>query len=298
MSLLASVFAGALLFQAVTPASEQEMARIDDIVVTARRDAEQIRSFLHDVSLPEGNLNTARFFRNVCVGVINLRPDAAQLVADRVSQAAMDVGLTAGEPGCAPNILVIATNDGAALARGLVQRKRLAFDPGGTGMVRNRRALEAFQSGNAAIRWWHVAVPTDSHTGQIAVRLPGEDAPVITGVTSRLRTELRHDISRVIVILDMSKLEGLHFGQVADYVSMVSLSQVDAGGNFTGYDSILSLLADNRQVQGLTEWDQAYLHALYSAELNQVPKSRQQGEIANLMQRARSANFAAEHVPD
>lgn len=293
---VATILSGLMAFQASTsqPAA-QDATRIDDIVVSARRDADQIRSFLDDISLPERSLNTARFFNKVCVGVVNLRPDAAQLIADRVSLVAEEVGLEAGEPGCTPNILVIATNDGAGLARGLVERKRRAFDPGGSGMVRNRSALEAFQSGDDAIRWWHVAVPVDSHTGQRAVRLPGEEAPMITGVTSRLRTELRHDISRVIVILDMNRLEGLHFGQVADYISMVSLSQVDAGGNFAGYDSILAMLADNRQIQTMTEWDEAYLKALYGAELNQVTKSRQQGEIARLMERSRPTDTQTDH---
>ena len=289
MSLVASVVAGFMAVQASASAPPvQEPTRIDDIVVSARRDADQIRSFLDDVALPERNLNTARFFRKVCVGVINLRQDAAQLIADRVSLVAEEIGLEAGEPGCSPNILVIASNDGAGLARGLVQRSRRAFNPGGSGMVRNRSALEAFQTGDSAIRWWHVAVPVDARTGQSLVQLPGEDAPLVTGAVSRLRSELRHDIARVIVIVDISKLDGLHFGQVADYVSMVSLSQVDAGGIFEGYDSILSLLADNRQVQSLTEWDEAYLKALYSAELNQVSKSHQRGEIARLMESARS----------
>lgn len=288
MSLFSSLFAVSLLFQSVEPLTEQQATRIDDIVVSARRDADQIRSFLDDVSLPERSLNTARFFENICVGVVNLRPDAAQLIADRVSQVSLDVGLNPGEPGCRPNVLVIATNDGAGLARGLVQRKRRAFDPGASGMVRNRTALEAFQTGDAAIRWWHVAAPMDAHSGHLAVRLPGEEAPQTRGSNSRLRSELRHDIARVIVILDLTKLEGLHFGQVADYISMVSLSQVDAGGNFSGYDSILAVLADNRQVQSLTEWDEAYLKALYSAELNQVAKSHQQGEIARLMENSRA----------
>lgn len=289
MSLVASVVAGFMAFQ--SSASQpliQDMTRVDDIVVSARSDADHIRSFLDDISLPERSLNTARFFQKVCVGVVNLRPDAAQLIADRVSFVAEEIGLKAGEPGCTPNILVIASNDGRGLAQGLVRRSRRAFDPGASGMVRSRRALQVFQTGDAPIRWWHVSVPIDAHTGSLAVRQPGEDAPVVTGSNSRLRSELRHDIARVIVIVDLSKLDAMHFGQVADYVSMVSLSQVDADGDFEGYDSILSLLSDNRQIQGLTEWDEAYLKALYSAELNQVAKSHQQGEIARLMEAVRN----------
>ena len=278
------VLASALAIQAATPAPQTPPTAVDDVVVSARPLEQQVRSFLDDLTTPEANLRIARFQNNICVGAVNMRGQTAQYVVDRISQIGLDIGLEPGEPGCSPNILVIASQDGTALAESMVQARPVVFRPGGSQMNRNRNALARFQESDAAIRWWHVSVPMDNHTGQIAVRLPGdEDAPFTTGSAARLRTEIRNDISRVIVILDFNKLEGLNMTQVADFAAMVSFSQVDLDGDFSAYDSILALPSDKTQT-GITEWDLAYLRALYSAELTATQKSQQIGEIARLMQ--------------
>lgn len=282
MILTALVLAGALALypQQTTPSPPTE---VDDVVVTGRRLDQQIQSFLDDVSVPDRNLRVARFQRNICVGAVNMRAETAQYIVDRVSEIGLDIGLDAGEPGCSSNILIIASNDGAAFAKKMVDARPRIFQPGGLGMVRSRAALSRFQSTDAGIRWWHVAIPVDNHTGSRAVRLPSEDAPITTGANSLLRTEIRNDINRVIVIVDFTKLQGMNARQIADYAAMVAFSQVDLDADFSGYDSILSLMSD-RQFAGITDWDMAYLRALYSAELNQVSKNRQLGEIAQLME--------------
>lgn len=275
-----------------TAATAQDTIRVDDVVVSARSQDELMRDFMADIAPPERSLQTARFFREVCVGVINLNRPAAQAIADRISQTALDIGLEPGQPGCRPNILVVATSDGDALAKGLVEQERRFFDPGGSGMIRTSEALGRFTDGGQAIRWWHVATPVDARTGQRASRLPGEGPPVVTGGASRLRTELRHDIDRVMVILDLSKLSHLNFVQVADYAAMVSFSQVDDVTDFSGYPSILSLLQGNTNVPGLTEWDLEYLTALYSARLNQPVRLHQQTEMMTLIRKARDKAHA------
>lgn len=278
-----AAFAAGLLMQAAPQTPSQQPTAVDDVVVSARPLDQQIRTFLDDISLPERTLRVARFQRNVCVGAVNFRGELGQYVVDRVSEVGLDIGLEPGEPGCKPNILIIATHNGAELAQGMVKASPSAFNPGGTGMNRTRAALERFKTTDAGIRWWHVSVPMDNTTGGIAVRLPGEEAPQTTGMASRLRTEIRNDINRVIIIFDMGKLSGLNSLQVADYAAMVAYSQVDLDADFSGYDSILSLMTD-REFAGLSDWDMAYLRALYSAELTQTSKSAQLGEIARLME--------------
>ena len=293
---LAALLAAGLTLQSAPQTENQQPTAVDDVVVSARPLDQQIRTFLDDVSVPDRNLRVARFQKSVCVGAVNLRAETAQYLVDRISQIGLDIGLEPGEPGCSPNVIVIAAADAAELAQGMVKAKPRTFNPGGTGMNRTRAALERFQNTDAPIRWWHVSIPVDNHTGQIAVRLSGEDAPYTTGSVSRLRTEIRNDISRAIIILDFDKLEGMNFTQIADFAAMVAFSQVDLDADFSGYDSILSLTSD-RQFEGISDWDMAYLKALYSAELNQISKNQQMGEIARLMEmrqirpaeRARSA---------
>ena len=153
----------------------------------------------------------------------------------------------------------------------------------------SRAALAAFQTGEAPVRWWHVSAPVDANTGQLATRLPGEDAPTISRTTSgRLRTQIRNDLNRVIVIVDVPRSEGLNFTQLSDYVAMAAFSQVDPDADASNYDSVLNLFRDPAGVEGLTAWDRAYLTALYSAELNQSASSHQLGEIGRLMQQTRT----------
>ena len=117
---------------------------VEDIVVLGMPLREQVETFVDDVTAPATGWGPARWDERsgICVGVVNLRPDAAQAMADRVSEVALDLGLTVGEPGCSPNILVIATDDAPALATALVQQSPNAFRPatapndGGTSVCR------------------------------------------------------------------------------------------------------------------------------------------------------------------
>lgn len=280
---IASLAVAASLMGQAQSQPDPQVTAVDDVVVSARPLDAQVRSFLDDVALPERNLRMARWYRHVCVGMFNLRGASAQYVVDRVSEIGLEIGLEPGEPGCTPNILIFASDNGAELAKGMVKARPRVFDPGGSGMVRTRAALRRFQDSDAGIRWWHVSVPMDSDTNSIAVRLPGESAPWVGATPSRLRTEIRNDIGRVFIILDINKLDGMNMTQVADYAAMVAFSQIDSDADFSGYDSILAMMSD-RSKQGMTSWDQAYLKALYSAELTQVQKNHQIGEIARLME--------------
>ncbi|MBB4797915.1 hypothetical protein HNP32_001639 [Brevundimonas bullata] len=274
-----------------------QATELEDIVVQGRRIDERVRGFIDEVVAAPAGRGPARWRDNICVGVANLRGDAAQYLADRVSEVALDIGLEPGEPGCQPNVLIIGTDDGAGMARGLVAARRSVFWPGGSGMSRSRSALEAFQTNDHAIRWWHISLPVDSQTGALAVRLPGEAPPTVARTTSgRLRTTIRNDLGRVIIILDVTKIDGLDLRQIADYAAMVAFSQVDPDADTQDYDSILSLFGRPQTTPHLTEWDMTYLKALYKAELNQSAANQQAGEIQGLM--ARAQKRAQETAPE
>lgn len=292
-SLFAALLASTLL-QAEPPA--ETPTELGDVIVDGRPIDQRVRSFVDEVIAAPNGRGPARWSSRICVGAVNFRNDAAQFMVDRISQVAVDIGLDIGEPGCRPNILVIGSSDGAGFARGLVEARPAVFRPGGSGMTLDRAALDAFQSGQAPVRWWHVAVPTNADTGQIATRMPGYEPPVISStVSSRLRTRIRNDLNRVIVIVDVNRATGKNFAQLADYVAMVSFSQVDADADISGYDSILNLFTQSGST-ALTGWDRDYLHALYSAELDRASPVQQAGEIQRLMAR-RERNAAESDGP-
>jgi hypothetical protein len=273
----------------IVHAQEAPETTVEDIVVLGMPLREQVETFVDDVTAPATGWGPARWDQRggICVGVVNLRGDVAQAMADRISDVALGLNLTVGEPGCTPNVLVIATDDASALARAMVERSPNAFRPRYSGAARRPSALRAFQTSDRAVRWWHVSMPIIRETGQPAVKLPGGDPPWISSWGSRLTTPVTSRLLRAYVIIDIDQAEGLSFNQLADYVAMVTFAQVDPDAEISGFPTILNVFDNPNIAFGLTDWDQDYLEALYGSEMNQRHPSHQTGAVASLMFRER-----------
>lgn len=289
MSFIALALAAGLLSQ--TPGQAQDpaggpVAELGDVVVEGRRLRSVVQSFVGEVTAPAtSDRGPARWNGPVCIGVVNLRAEVAQYIVDRASDVARELGLEAGEPGCAANVLIIAAADGQAVADGIVEERRRAFVPGGSGMTRTLSALEDFRTSDAPVRWWHVSAPVDSESGELATRLPGRDAPQIAvSRASRIRTDIRDDLFKAIIVVDISKVESLSLPQLADYCTLIALAQVDPKADVASFETILNVFIDPA-ITGLTSWDRDYLAALYGIEQNRLGSARG-GEIVDLMMRS------------
>ena len=269
--------------------AQDDPTQLDDIVVEGRTLSDTVRQFVDNVIAAPLDRGPARWTRRVCVGVVNLRPEAAQVIADRVGMLAADTGLPVGEPGCGPNILVMATDDGTGLAQAMVVSNPRIFRPGYAGATLGSVALRRFQSTEDSIRWWHVSVPIADGHNAIAVRLPGRDAPLVQQDASRLTTRIRNDLAGVFIILDINRAAGLSFQQIGDYIGMVALAQIDPEADTRGNDTILNLFEEGQAVDAATDWDRSFLASLYAAELNQRRANAQTGEISSIMIRDRDA---------
>lgn len=285
----------------VAPPSSPEVesaVRLEDVEVTGRRLDTMIRSFIDEVAAPNNNRGLARWSGGLCVGAANLSNDAAQYLVDRVSTVAEDLGLRAGAPGCAPNILIVATDDPQALSQDLIDKSPRAFRMGGAGMDRGGAQLRHFVQSDLPVRWWQVSMPVDSETGKRATRLPsdGHDggdglgrpnqirnyAPNINVfAASRLTTQIHDNLFRTVIVVDVTKTDRVSIDQLADYIAMVSFAQIDPTADTSRYTSILNLFADPQAAStGLTEWDKAYLGGLYDAQRTQKNLRAGRTEIA------------------
>jgi hypothetical protein len=262
------------------------VAQLGDVVVEGRRLRFVVQNFVGEVAAPAtGDRGPARWNGPVCIGVVNLRAEVAQYIVDRASDVARELGLEAGEPGCAANVLIIAAADGQAVADGIVEERRRAFVPGGSGMTRTLSALEDFRTSDAPVRWWHVSAPVDSESGELATRLPGRDAPQIAvSRASRIRTDIRDDLFKAIIVVDIGKVDAISLTQLADYCTLIALAQVDPKADVASFETILNVFIDPT-ITGLTGWDRDYLAALYGIEQNRLGSARG-GEIVDLMMRA------------
>lgn len=314
--MLALLLTGALLatpLQTQEPAP-QEPVTLEDVTVTGRPLDAMIRNFVSEVAEPNRGRGLARWDDQICVGVANLRPETAQYLADRISTVAEDVGLVPGAPGCAPTLLVVATDDGEALARSMVETRRRAFRMGGSGMDRGGHALEDFVETDRPVRWWQMAMPVDSETGQRATRMPGDCegmaclggegsaiafAPQIeVFAASRLRTQIVDRLTRTIVIVDVDDVADLSIVQLADYIAMVSLAQIDPEADTSGYASVLNVIDDPTSAAGLMDWDKAYLDGLYASEGDAISRRANRQEIVSAIHDAHEELRAREPAGD
>jgi len=294
--MLALAFAAALASAPMTEAAPVQQASpatvrtpgadaptdLEDIVVEGRRLEEATHAFVDEVGQPARGRGLARWRDGVCIGVVNLRGETAQYIVDRVSTVAQDLGLKPGAPGCAPSVLIIATVDSNAFTEAFVSRRPRLFVVGGSGMDLGRNALRRFETTERPVRWWNVSAPVDGDTGDIAVRLPGQDAPIIaTRQPSRFSTQIVDDTKRVFVIVDIDKINGVTLAQLGDYLAMVTLAQVNPDADTSGYATVLNLFNDPERTEGLTNWDLAYLRGLYDAQRTRLNLHANSSEIAS-----------------
>lgn len=269
--MIRSMLAAALVASALSsPALAQEAAPASDrVVVQGGTLNEMAEEFVNEAAAPALGRGHARWDRRVCVSVHNLRNDVAQYMVDRISEVALELDLNPGDPGCEPQLVVIFSVDGQVTTQTLVESAEGTFGnlyrTSVRGVNRGAGALADFVNTDRPIRWWSVSVPMqqngrpefDPRTGEAMSTI---DAPVpATG--SRLTSPLRDDLHKTVVVVDASQLGGVTWTQLADYIAMVGLGQVNPEADLTGYDSILNMFSD--ATPGLTDWDLSYLEGLY-----------------------------------
>jgi hypothetical protein len=94
---------------------------------------------------------------------------------------------------------------------------------------------------------------------------------LISGGTKLRFSEVRA-ITSVIVVVDMEKVSDLTIGQVTDYVTVIGLAQIRENADPGPAPTILHLFAHGGGTlpEGLSNWDQDFLKALYDTEVDSV----------------------------
>lgn len=258
---------------------------VEGLVITARPVAppiDTVSAFVAEVSGRTANGRLARWDRKICPGVVGLKAPYGQQLLDRIAAVSAAVGLDTGEPGCRPNMVIIATDDSQALARSIVDAHPAAFARWERGMSRGDKALKAFVQTPTPVRWWHV---TRTKTAEGETYTQGTSVRVRSA--SRLRATTRDDFDHVIIVVDVRRVGVIKFEALADYITMVGLAQIDPDVDLGGAKSILGLFADRDHgadpATGFTEWDAAYLLGLYNTNRDVVRGSHQEREIARAM---------------
>jgi hypothetical protein len=271
---------------------------LETVEVTASREKmrREIVTFVHKVTRLEGEF-VGRWGGLVCPMVVGVSDAQEQFIQRRIIEVQNTARKKKPKPDakCDPNLFVIITDDSDQVLADWKER-----DPG---MFRWKSREGVSRSGGTGpVRTWHNAILTasDGRAVNDASTLSAMGSPassqVTTGsrlnisapscpLTGRIEAGCWEHINAVVVLVDTRATGKVTVAQLADFISVVSLSQIDLSADLGGIDSILRLFAQPRPEvppAGITEWDYAFLNGLYRASYSPM---NQQRDIAARMVR-------------
>jgi hypothetical protein len=226
----------------------------------------------------------ARWRTGVCPIAAGLPPAASKLITDRIRQVAAQAGAPVGAESCKPNIDIVFTLDPQPLLDRVRAKTPLLL---GYHEVAQEKDLATVIH---PIQAWYTTQTVDLHgephvddklhnqggfyTGSPfgpkygTIYFPEGHVEHATG--SHLGDSVSSELYRVIIVVDLPKLNGYTIGALADHVAMLSLAQTQAFGLCQPVASIANLVSIpcDAAVKSneITGNDLAYLRGLYSVD--------------------------------
>jgi hypothetical protein len=276
--------------QSPTTPQATSAATLPQVTVQAQREAieKQAHTFVKKLSgsawaPDDGEHPLGLWRRPVCPLVAGLARPQGEFVFGRLTDVMTAAGARPGARGCRPNLIVLVTLQPEELLKAWYKRDRRMFAGAMPAVV--KRFFEkplpvrlwygttlAGEDGDVANVGGTAATSGDTGGANGSLSLLSE-IPQFQGIEgdrlgSRLGRGAVHDLGLAIVVVDLKQMEGMGWGQLADYIAMAALTNVDSYSNFADMPSILALFstAPEARPKGLTDWDSAYLKALYHTD--------------------------------
>jgi len=269
---------------------------LETVEVTASREKmrREIQTFVHKVTRLEGEF-VGRWGELVCPMAVGVSDAQVKFIQHRIVEVQNTVRRKKpnSDEKCQPNLFVIITDEVEQVLADWKER-----DPG---MFRWKSREGVSRSGGTGpVRTWHNAILTGADGEAInqvsALNQVATLDQVSTGsrlnlgapscpLHGRIEAGCWEHINAVVVLVDARATGKVTVAQLADFISVVSLSQIDLSADLGGIDSILRLFAQpppEVSPAGLTEWDYAFLKGLYRVSYSPV---NQQRDIAARMVR-------------
>lgn len=264
-----------------------------EIVVTgARNRDEAVRDYVEAITV-ETDDQLAKFAAPICPASFGLPAGHNEAINARVRRIADFIGIGSGGPGCRPNVVIVIAERGGDFVRRLHGERPDLFTALELSSI--RRVLQA----EGPVRAWQVIEPRGAD-GRPMERISslemggGPPRPVLRGYVLRgvtpslTQKPTRQDLALSFIVFDLDAVEGLTLLQIADYAAMRALARTEAA-SMSRRRSILSLLDDRNAGYApageLTNWDAAYLSALYRTG-NSISASQQRANMARTIMRA------------
>jgi len=259
----------------------------------------------------------ARWERHICPQVVGQNPHYAAFIVQHLKYVALAAGAPVNtDASCAPNIDIVFTTTPQDLldtvsennqhylgyfssvaqkkALAIVTRPIQAWYATESTDLRGRRRLDTGRSivGGTTVQNLNGMTGTfDSLTGQAGDNMGlsagnalTDMAPFFHVTGNHINDGVHTGFNHVLIVIDSTKLAGQDIVPLADYISMLALSQINAPDACQALPSIVNRMAPgcDHTTEALTTFDLAYLQALYrmTADRN---LTAQRSEIGDLM---------------
>lgn len=265
-----------------------------EIVVTApgeRRDP--VAAFVEAATV-EARGQLARFAEPVCPASFGLPAEHSRTVEARIRAVADYLGVGAGGEGCRPNVVIIVADRGEDFVSGLSRERPDLF-----GALEGSEIRAVLRLAGPVRAWQAVEQrgadgrPMEMIEVGLERRIVPSNTSVMPSLTSR---PTRQDLALSFIVFDVEALEGLTLLQIADHAAMRAFARTDGAG-LPSRRSILTIFSDRgagvEPVPELTNWDAAYLRALYRTS-NVTTAHQQRSSMLQAMRRELDAPPAGE----
>jgi len=263
----------ALLLAAIgasaTAAPPDATQPLDQVTVEAHRQQleERVTAFVSKLAHPNFDRSLRRWLVPVCPLVAGLPQVQGEFMLARLSEVARQAGVPLAGEKCSPNLHIVATADPSGLLKSWRRRDRRLY---GDAMPAE---VQHFLTHTHPVMVWYNAAVTEDGGGALdptATKLGTNYIPTNHHPKgSRIQFGAVEMFESVIVIVDLRRVQELSYGQLADYVAMLGFAQLDPDADFGSAPSILQLYSAQPAQPppgGLSDWDGAYLRALYKTE--------------------------------
>lgn len=234
-----------------TPAMPAQQTPKNEVVVVGNRQAEQVVDRLsRRIAVTTGGQLT-KFQTPICPLILGVPDPVAAVIKDELSSNAASVGLKLNKD-CRANLTVLFVNGAAAIV------EKLPVAPLETRRRELRRSGPSYALAITEIR---------SRDGDRLLRTANSEELFFLQVrtASMLLRPTRQDINGMVVVIERAAVRGRSLRQVAAFVTMRGLARASDAQIGPGDDTILSLFKPRTAPapEGLTDFDRAYLRALY-----------------------------------
>jgi hypothetical protein len=276
----------------------------------------QTQSFVQGYAAPTAKIDQiARWHGSVCVQISGVAADQAGKIAGRINEVAKEVGLHVLDPGCKANIVIVFTPQPQHLLDEVAAHREQALG------FHYPDQLKQLKTVTHPIQAWYVtataggggdsAVLTDTYITGIAptglwgaqpheevIDDPDNRPPTACGDSPHFNVCLESRIKNVFMVVDSSVVQGKDTGLLADYMTMLALSQSKSLDGCNALPSIIDLFGKTAcpgrdAPDGLTPADATYLTALYASDPQSRITSEESdiaGRMASLLIKANAAH--------